>query len=186
MLIFSLHNRGAARPHQGNSRGMGDGHERFTYTRGRNIEDVHPNSADNRRSRSPSHSPARGRKFRFVETAQEEHAANRQVPRREQDTQGDDMYMQVRKSPRINAPRTVTPATSENEESPNGPTHRYQQVGDETPTGRSKWTDEKEALLCTMWEDEEHLYNAALDDHRRNDRRREAIRRIAARLGLEG
>lgn len=130
------------------------------------------------RYRAASNSPERQRKFRFVETTN----MNRYAERRENVSPGRDNQTQVRKSPRTNPP----PAPAIDEPSPEGPTERYMQVGEETPTGRSRWTDEKESLLCSLWEDEEHLYNATMEDHRRNDRRREAIRRIAARLGVEG
>lgn len=100
---------------------------------------------------------------------------------------------QLRRSPRIRGERVegegadapITPESDGNN-SPEGPTGRYQQIGEETPATRARWNDAMEIRLCRMWEEEEHLYNAAMDDHRRVDRRRDAIRRIAAHLELEG
>lgn len=173
-------------PRPGNSGAMGDG-DGYDYAGNRGAYEANGRMDDrgNRNRRAASVSPGRGGKFRFVEAADEPNEAQRQVARREQDRRVDLDNKQRRTSPRLH-PVQATGSNAHDGSSPEGPTARFQQVGDENPTARSRWTDEKEALLCTLWEDEEHLYNASMDDHRRVDRRREAIRRIAARLGMEG
>lgn len=171
-------------PRPATSREMGDGYEMYTENDGADEGNGRMNDRDNRNRRSASISPGRGGKFRFVETAEENNEGEQQLARREQDGRGNIGNMQ-RRSPLIN-PVQATGNDFDVEPSPEGPTARFQHVGEETPTGRNKWTDGKEALLCSLWEDEEHLYNASMDDHRRIDRRHEAIRRIAARLGMEG
>ena len=44
--------------------------------------------------------------------------------------------------------------------------------------------EKKEEELCLLWKEHEHLYNANLEDYRRNDRRQASVRMIAARLEL--
>lgn len=48
------------------------------------------------------------------------------------------------------------------------------------------WTDAKEQLLCTLWEDEPHLYDSKHPDYRRTSVRTQTFRRIAAQLDMEG
>lgn len=170
-------------PSKAAAQAMGDGYG-HEYDYGRGGAAAHPREVDNRRARPVSNSPEPSRKFRFVEAA-EDNAAMMFGDAVESPTGG--TPRQVRKSPPRNPMHESPDEHSPNEQSSLlGPTERYQKIGEDTPTSRGKWTEEKEIILCGMWEDAEHLYNAALDDHRRNDRRREAIRRIAARIGLEG
>lgn len=93
----------------------------------------------------------------------------------------------LRRSPRINGGATDgAHGSGAHNSPPEGPTARYHEIGEDTPTGRARWNDAMEITLCHMWEEEEHLYNSTMDDHRRVDRRRDAIRRIAAHLEVEG
>lgn len=86
-----------------------------------------------------------------------------------------------------NSPRnygTISPGTGA--ETPEGPSSRFAQLGKDTPRSRSKWTDHLESELCRLWQEERHLYDATLNDYRRQDRRLSAIRRIAGVLDMEG
>lgn len=52
------------------------------------------------------------------------------------------------------------------------------------PSSR-KWTPKKMALLCNMWEQEPHLYDANSRDYRNKQRRLDSIERFAAILNMD-
>jgi hypothetical protein len=58
-------------------------------------------------------------------------------------------------------------------------------IVEEGKTGK-KWTPRKEKMLCLLWEDEDHLYNACHVDYRNPAKRKGAMDRIAAALNMEG
>ena len=57
-----------------------------------------------------------------------------------------------------------------------------------TPKKKSKglWTEQKLQLLCTLWEDEQFLYDASHPDYRKTSLRVYAYQRIAAILDMDG
>jgi hypothetical protein len=57
---------------------------------------------------------------------------------------------------------------------------------DGTPGKVKKWTTEKENLLCQLWEDEPHLYDATNPDYRNTFKRRATIKKFARILDLHG
>lgn len=61
-----------------------------------------------------------------------------------------------------------------------------QRAGIESKTACQKWTREREQLLCTMWEEEIHLYDATSKDYRNTNKRQQALQRFSAVLGLDG
>lgn len=81
-----------------------------------------------------------------------------------------------RRSPRLNPLQA----------SPEGPVERFHQFGQDIPGSKGKWSEMKERLLCSLWQEETLLYDSTLNDYRNTDKRQAAIRRIAAGLGLEG
>ena len=46
------------------------------------------------------------------------------------------------------------------------------------------WTPKKEALLCTLWEEEDHLYDSKSDKYKDGDLRRKAMKRFSAALDI--
>ena len=49
-----------------------------------------------------------------------------------------------------------------------------------------KWTRAKEAHLCSLWEEESHLYDCKHKDYRNNARKEKAYNRISAILEIDG
>ena len=49
-----------------------------------------------------------------------------------------------------------------------------------------KWTRAKEAHLCSLWEEEVHLYDTKDKDYRNNRRKEKALNRMSAILELDG
>lgn len=72
------------------------------------------------------------------------------------------------------------------ENSPDGPTARYAQVGAETPPAKSRWDDMKEIKLCRLWADERNLYDSTCKDYRNQIKRQASIRKLAAALDFDG
>lgn len=55
-----------------------------------------------------------------------------------------------------------------------------------SPCGSKKWTPEREKLLCEMWEEEAHLYDATSKDYRNSNKRHRSLQRFSAALNIEG
>ena len=56
----------------------------------------------------------------------------------------------------------------------------------EKPKKVKKWTRAKEAHLCSLWEEEVHLYDTKDKDYRNNRRKEKALNRMSAILELDG
>ena len=48
------------------------------------------------------------------------------------------------------------------------------------------WTPKKESLLCTLWEEESHLYDSKSEIYKDGDLRRKAMKRFSAALDIPG
>lgn len=72
------------------------------------------------------------------------------------------------------------------DDSRDGPTARYAQVGAETPPTKNRWDDMKEQKLCRLWAEEQNLYDSTCKDYRNQIKRQASLRKLAAALDVEG
>lgn len=142
------------------------------------------------RSQSPSLSPSGGTRTPHVSPSQRAGRSGndkRQLPAAKGTP--DDTRNQAGSDNRSPSPSDRAYLERPNEEgnkTPEGPTERFGNIGKETPHTKSRWTEKKEVELCYLWQEERNLYDATLNDYRRNDRRQASIAKIAAKLGMDG
>lgn len=53
------------------------------------------------------------------------------------------------------------------------------------PPSKKKWTKEKETFMCSLWEDEVHLYDTTHQDYRNQRLREKSMNRICAILDMD-
>ena len=66
-----------------------------------------------------------------------------------------------------------------------GSSEDYTDIPDLSNKGK-KWTPKKEALLCTLWEDERHLYDCNDANYRKRENRAIALRNFGQLLHMSG
>ena len=53
-------------------------------------------------------------------------------------------------------------------------------------TSTKKWTPQKEAILCSLWEDHPNLYNSDDKDYMNRNKRSDTLRKFSELLGISG
>ena len=58
----------------------------------------------------------------------------------------------------------------------------FRKVGELTPRTARRWTLEMEQDLCSLWEEETHLYDSTARDYSNSQKRQVALKRFAGAL----
>ena len=62
----------------------------------------------------------------------------------------------------------------------------FRKVGELTPRTARRWTLEMEQDLCSLWEEETHLYDSTARDYRNSQKPQVALKRFAGALNIDG
>lgn len=65
-------------------------------------------------------------------------------------------------------------------------TTKYKRMGRKPKSITYEWTEEKEEMLISFWEENEFLYNLACKDYKNQDKKQRAYETIASKIGTTG
>ena len=129
-----------------------------------------------------THSPARSEVlFDDLDEEEENNDDNYDIPQ----TGLDSLQSTPEKSQQEPSITTLLSRLEEDYEQPCSSQERPKKTCCCKPSTR-KWTPKKEALLCSLWEDETHMYDMQHRDYRNRRLRSTTIERFAALLNMEG